>query len=1663
MKNKRGGAAAAPANEDIAVIGLGCLYPGAPDIETYWQNIVGKLSAITDPPPEAWDQELYYDATSTENDRVYCKKGGYLGPLALFDPIEHGIMPRAVEGGEPDQWLALHVARQALRDAGYVDGGPHGQRTALILGKGTYANRGTISVVHHGVVVDYTLQLLKSIHPELTPEDLQAVRQDLKRSLPRFDAETAPALIPNVAVGRIANRLDMMGPSYTIDAACASSLVAIDIAVKGLRQGEYDLAMVGGMQVATPVPVLSLFCRLNALSATQTIRPFDKDADGTLLSEGIGMAVLKRHSDAVRDGDRIYAVVKGCGVASDGRGVSVLAPRVEGEELAVRQAYASAGVAPQTVGLVEAHGTATLVGDAVEVEALGRVFGARTGAARVALGSVKSMIGHTMPAAGMAGFIKAALALHHKVLPPTLGVTEPSPRLKLEQTPFYINTETRPWIHGDAAHRRRAGVNAFGFGGINAHVILEEAGPEGAVTFDRTWDAEVFLLSGATRQEVVTQANQLSAAAARRTDVTLADLAWSLNTTYARSQPGDLVVGIVATSRADLTRKLARVAARLPEESCRRIKEVTGIYFAAEPLAPAGKLAVLFPGEGAQYVNMLADLCRHFPEVRQCFDRMDSHFVGHPRGYVLSDVVYPPPFFTAAARQEAEQRLWQMGVAVEALYTANQAVFTLLTELGLKPDALLGHSTGEYSAFRAAGMLDQARYEARLNEMHGLYEGATSDGTLPTRARLIAVGAGRESVDAICARFDKDVWVAMDNCPHQLVLVARPQAADALEGMLRAEGLLHEVLAFDRPVHTPAFTEYANELDRFFKELVIRPPAIPVYSATSTRVYPAAMPEVHELAYEHWRRPVEFRQTIDNMYDDGVRLFVESGPRGNLTSFVDDILGRRRYAAIPANVTRHSDITQISHLVAQLAAQGVKLTLDVLYRRRQVNAIDLTADVRPASSRPLGRVKIPTGAPNMRLSPEVAARIRARAKGSSATNSTTPLLSPAAAALAPVTNAAALAMPAMAKPGRNGALSTAAVAAVPAPAVEPVASVPAAAIADPAAPTAPSGHPDVLAAYMGTMQSFLQLQHDVMADVLGGGYRQPEAADASLPFIETVLAHQPGQAIIARCTLDLASCPCLADHTLGRHVSIDDPALPAFPVIPFTLMMEIMSEAAIAVGPELLLTGMRNVRVHRWVAVDPGPVTLEVRAERVGDGAIAVRLFEPDGNAMPVGEATMLVADAYAPPPVAAPLLLPDGQAFRLTPERLYAEAMFHGPAFRGVRSIDRVGETGASASLVVLDRGELLSGGRAAGLVTDFVTLDLPGQVVGFWAAQFLRDGFLVLPFSMDALSLYGPPLPAGEQVTCVARIALRGEHDVTSSLDVVRADGTLWARFDGWDDRRFDLPAAVRGMLLSPQGARLSEAWDPGMGALPPAQFAAARVGGHLLPTSWLGAHGGLWTRVVAANVLGRRERELWRAIKLPPPRRIEWLFGRIAAKDAVRDLLRARFGVSVCPADVEILPDADGRPTAQGGWLDLLPRPPHVSISHVEGTAVAIAGDGEHVLGLGVDLERLGRMKPEMAHVAFSARELLLLDGVDVVEREAWLLRLWCAKEACAKAVGKGLLPASSAFAIQQVDLQDGAVSIRFDAPDVTGRDLVATTARDGEWVVAMCGATAEGYIG
>ncbi len=436
-----------PDSADIAIIGMACTFPGAPDLAAFWSNILRGEDAVTEVPRERWDPDVYFGQSTS-------KWGGFL-PALDVDPLAFGIPPSAMGSIDPAQLVSLETARRALADAGYANRDFDRERTSVVFGAeagGDLANASTLRSLLDGY--------LDEVPPELLAQ------------LPEPTEDTFPGTLANVISGRIANRLDLGGANYTVDAACGSSLAALDLAAKELRAGTSSLVLCGAVDLHNGIHDYLMFTSAGALSPTGRCRPFDAAADGIALGEGVACLVLKRRSDAERDGDRIYALVKGVGAASDGKALGLTAPRPEGQRRALERAYQDAGVSPVDVGLVEAHGTGTVVGDATELRTLTAFFteaGAEVGSC--VLGSVKSQIGHTKCAAGLAGLIKAALALWHEVVPPTVQLTRPNEAWDPAASPFTFTTKARPW----AAPARLAGVSAFGFGGTNFHAVLGAA------------------------------------------------------------------------------------------------------------------------------------------------------------------------------------------------------------------------------------------------------------------------------------------------------------------------------------------------------------------------------------------------------------------------------------------------------------------------------------------------------------------------------------------------------------------------------------------------------------------------------------------------------------------------------------------------------------------------------------------------------------------------------------------------------------------------------------------------------------------------------------------------------------------------------------------------------------------------------------------------------------------------------------------------------------------------------------------------------------------------------------------------------------------------------------------------------------------------------------
>jgi acyl transferase domain-containing protein/NAD(P)H-dependent flavin oxidoreductase YrpB (nitropropane dioxygenase family)/NAD(P)-dependent dehydrogenase (short-subunit alcohol dehydrogenase family) len=904
---------------DVAVVGMACIMPKAPDLETFWANVLHKVDAITEIPPDRFDWRRYYDDDPRARDKIYSRWGGFIDPVP-FDPARYGMPPSSLPSIEPLQLLTLEAVRRALDDAGYALRPFPRARTGVIAGVG-----GGVADLGHRYVIRSGLPMYVG---DVPPAVLEA--------LPEWTEDSFAGVILNVAAGRVANRFDLGGVNYAVDAACASSLAALYAGVRELDTGAADMMIVAAADtVQNPFGYLC-FSKTRALSPRGRCRTFDAAADGIVISEGVAVVVLKRLADAERDGDRIYAVIKAVAGSSDGRDRSMTAPRPEGQMLALQRAYETAGFSPATVELIEAHGTGTVAGDRAEIESLTRVFGV-TGEQRqwCAVGSVKSMIGHTKCAAGLAGLIKVAKALHHKVLPPTIGVERPNPEARFEAGPFYVNAEARPWLSAGATPRR-AGVSAFGFGGTNFHAVLEEytdgvpsARPPATVA---AWPAELVLVAGHSRAELVTAAGRLANAVRDETPLRqLAAEAWAAAKPV-RGRPNALTLAIVAASPEDLRDKLAAARARL-EAGARALEDPRGVYFAEAPLAADGSVAFLFPGQGSQYPGMLRDLALAFAEVLGTFEAATRRLAGRfPQP--LATYVYPPPWFSPEEQRAREEALKQTNVAQPALGAAGLGMARLLGALGVEPAAAAGHSYGEYVALCAAGALgEDGLYD--LSEARGRAIIESAAGELGTMA---AVQGGHEAVAAALAGLP-DVWVANVNGPRQTVLSGTRAGIEAASARLAAAGLRVQPVAVACAFHSPLIAEAGQRFSASLARATFGPARVPVFSNVDAAPHPGDAAAIARTLAAHLVRPVRFLDQIEAMYAAGSRIFVEVGPRNILTALVVQTLEGRPFLAVPTDIPGRPGVTQLLHALGQLAAHRVALSLDRLFEGRSGDAL----------------------------------------------------------------------------------------------------------------------------------------------------------------------------------------------------------------------------------------------------------------------------------------------------------------------------------------------------------------------------------------------------------------------------------------------------------------------------------------------------------------------------------------------------------------------------------------------------------------------------------------------------------------------------------------------------------------------------------------------------
>ncbi|MGA9601173.1 MAG: SDR family oxidoreductase [Methylocystis sp.] len=898
----------APRQVPIAVTGLGALFPGATDHESFWRNIFDGKDLIQETPPTHWLLEDYYDPDPSKPGKTYGKRGGFL-PDVSFDPLDHAIPPNNLSATDTAQLLALIVAKRVLHDACRLDFSRiDPTRASVILGVASATElTGTMSGS-----LQYPLWRNAMLAAGLSEAQAYRTVANAQSLYADWNENTFPGLLGNVVAGRIASRFGLGGTNCVIDAACASSLGAIHLAVQELSLGHSDLVITGGVDALNDVFMFICFSRTPALSPTGDCRPFSENADGTVLGEGVGMLALRRLEDAERDGDRIYAVLRGVGSSSDGRAKSIYAPRPEGQALALERAYRSGGYGPESVELVEAHGTGTVAGDLAELEALVEVFdrSGRKDGPWCALGSVKSQIGHTKGAAGAASLIKTVLALHQKVLPPTIKVSAPHPNLRANDTPFYVNTTPRPWIRG-ARHPRRASVSSFGFGGSNFHVTLEEyrggASPRGRI---RHLSSELFLFSGSAAADLRAAIQTASVEAEKSGGFSLA--AQHTQSRFDRTAPHRLA--IVASSPTELR----SVAARFEASNGNQSLAQPGLHYAGgEP--KVGPIAFLFPGQGSQYVGMGAELAMAFELARQSWDEVvDSDDAALA---LLPRIVFPAPAFSDDERRVQQAELTRTSRAQPAIALSSLCYLNLLTEAGVKPDSCGGHSFGELTALHAAGAMSREQF-LTLSVLRGeILEAASRD----SNGAMLAVFASREVVSSASAIKTGRAVIANHNAPEQVVVAGVQDAIEDAAKEFAAQGLESRRIQVATAFHSPLVASAASSFRAALTSRSFSAPAMPVFANATARPYPSSHEAIAELLATQIVQEVQFAEQIEAMYADGARIFVEVGPNAILTELVARCLKDRPHLAIALDGKARDGVWRFWNALGQLAVAGVPL------------------------------------------------------------------------------------------------------------------------------------------------------------------------------------------------------------------------------------------------------------------------------------------------------------------------------------------------------------------------------------------------------------------------------------------------------------------------------------------------------------------------------------------------------------------------------------------------------------------------------------------------------------------------------------------------------------------------------------------------------------------
>lgn len=813
--------------ESIAVIGMGCRFPKAAEPESFWSLLKDGTNAVSEVPASRWQNDAFYDASPAVPGKLNTRWGGFLDQIDQFDPVFFGISPREAERMDPQQRLLLEVTWEALEHAGQSPSQTSGANIGTFIGISTS---------------DYSRLLLSDPN--------------------HVDAFTATGGACSIAANRLAYFLDLRGPSLSVDTACSSSLVALHLACQSLRQGECEAALAGGVNLMLTPELTVALSQANMMAPDGRCKTFDANADGYVRGEGCGVVVLKRLSQAVKDGDNILALVRGSAVGQDGRSNGLTAPNGRAQQAVIRQALQDGGVAPESISYVEAHGTGTSLGDPIEVDALKAVLMQNRSPEQVCwLGSTKTNIGHLEPAAGIAGFIKVVLSLQQKEIPPHLHLEELNPRISLDATTFSIPTQCQPWNVSEE-DRRLAGVSAFGFGGTNAHVVLEEAPLRVKVEADIERPLHLLPLSAESPTALRSLAEQYQTFMDGVSDDALPDLCFT-----------------ASSGRAHLSHRLALVAGSAQEMRDRLSdfleNRQTSTVVVGEPVKKSRpKIGFLFTGQGSQYVNMGRYLYETQPAFRnildRCSERLDPHLDRSLLSVLFDDAKSSP--------------LDQTAYTQPALVAIEYAIAQLWQSWGIRPDVVMGHSVGEYAAACFAGAMSLEDVLMLIAERGRLMQ------SLPTNGTMAAVFASAETLQPFLEAYPDQVTIAALNGPENTVISGERNAVQTILEKLELEGMRGCPLRVSHAFHSPLMASIVPQFEQAAQRIIPKRPTIPIVANLTGSL----LQEHEQLDANYWcqhlLQPVRFSTGLETMQALEVDILIEVGPHPTLAKMGATVL-----------------------------------------------------------------------------------------------------------------------------------------------------------------------------------------------------------------------------------------------------------------------------------------------------------------------------------------------------------------------------------------------------------------------------------------------------------------------------------------------------------------------------------------------------------------------------------------------------------------------------------------------------------------------------------------------------------------------------------------------------------------------------------------------------